>query len=345
MAISLKAPCAVLVVLRAFAVGDDILTCTSASSCGAWKDVVDGSATINVQEGNKAEDVQYYRIDVKCEKSGTSFSKLRRFREFVKLRNDLDLNDDNLPWPRIKLPPFPPKLVLNSIVQKLWPQTLEDRRAQLQAWLRAVVTHENSMGKWADELFAFLDPKETASASSSGIVMPPNANKICWTLTWPVTSDKHYFGIDVDNGSDMPNRVWRRYSDFHALNETLGRLGGKDEDFKVAFPGKLYWNNIISIGKWDGKLEERRRSLEVWLRQVKLHPNSASGGAWIEELNKFLDPTETEKLEKDCALKETAEATYTELEKLYSQMKDKIDELTKEKVDEPTELAPQSEEL
>lgn len=328
----------VLLSLCAFAIGDDFASCTSGSSCTAWKDLIDGPVEIDIQDGTKADDVQYYRIDVTYGKSRATFSKLRRYSEFVDLRKRLGL-DDAAEDVFKDTAPFPPKLVLNSIVQAMWPETLNERRVQLDVWLQAVLEHENSKVTWADALFDFLDPKESVSAALSGIRMPPDANKMCKALTWPVTSDKHYFGIDFDNGSDKPVRVWRRYSDFAALNETLGT-----QDFDAIFPEKLYWNSVIPM--WEKKLEQRRRGLEAWLRQVKLHENSAEGGIWAEELKKFLDPEDTEKLQIDCDLNSRIDATMAELTKVYAQAKDKFDELTKEQiVEEPTESTQETQEL
>jgi hypothetical protein len=325
MAMGLRVAPTAFIVLLAFAVEDDYMACTSGSSCAAWKALVEGPAKIVIQDEEHGEDVQYYRMDVIHADGVTYFSKLRRYSEFVNLRKSLGLGDGDGAAAR-DVAPFPPKLYLNAIAQKLWPSTMEDRRAQLEVWLQKVIAHENSTGPWADYLFAFLDPKHSAATFSSGISMPPDANKICRTLTWPVTNDKHYFGIDVNNGGEKPDRVWRRFSDFHALNETLSTLKEDDIEALGAFPEKLYWNHLIPV--WESKLEERRRGLEAWLQKAKLHPNSALGGLWADELNKFLDPAGTEKLEEDCYLEKMGQTTYTELEKLYSNVKDKIDELS-----------------
>lgn len=325
MAMGLRVALTVYMVLFAFAAENDYTTCSSGSSCTAWKALVESPAKIFIQDGKHSKDVKYYRIDVIDADGVTHFSKFRRFSEFVNLRKSLGLGDDDGAAAK-DAAPFPPKLYLNTISQKLWPSTMEDRRAQLEMWLQKVIAHENSTGPWADYLFAFLDPKHLAATFSSGISMPPDANKICRTLTWPVTNDKHYFGIYVNNGGENPDRVWRRYSDFHALNETLSKLREDDIEALGAFPEKLYWNHLIPV--WEGKLEERRRGLEAWLQKVKLHPNSAVGGLWADALNKFLDPASTEKLEKDCYLEKVGQATRSELKKLYSNMKAQMGELS-----------------
>jgi hypothetical protein len=326
-------------VLVALATGDDYTSCTSGSSCPGWTSLVAGPAQIVIQEEKKGEGGQYYRIDVIHADKVNYFSKLRRYSEFVSLRTTLGLGEKDTE----DVAKFPPKLVFNAVAKFFNPAVMEERRAGLQEWLQKAMEDERSKGPWADALFDFLDPLQSAAVLKSGISMPVDANKICRTLTWPVTSDKHYFGIDVDKGGETPERVWRRYSDFHALNATLGELKEDDIEALGAFPEKLFWNHVVPV--WEGKLEKRRRQLEAWLQKLKIHENSAPEGVWAPAVITFLDPAETEKLDKDCYFDKVGPTAYEELKKFYGNIKEKVDDLgAKMKGTGETQEGPESEE-
>lgn len=72
--------------------------------------------------------VTSFSVEVTPAQGSASWSVMRRYTDFVRLRNDLGLAEDSLP-------PFPPKLLM----LRCRPERLEARRTGLEAWLLAVL--------------------------------------------------------------------------------------------------------------------------------------------------------------------------------------------------------------
>jgi hypothetical protein len=313
--------------LVAAVAGDfDFTSCEKGSTCPAWISLLaNPSKTITIEDKVKGANAEYYRIHVTGQvttgvgyghEAPASVFKFRRYSEFDALKTKLgpDAPGD-----------FPEKLYFNSIVSWLAPDKMDSRRTGLETWFKAVLNHEVSYSDaWADELFLFLDPKSSTTAAKAGIVMLPDANKIC-------NEDIHYFGIDVGTG-EAKVRVWRRYRDFYAFYEELATLGlAVDSPVQATFPPKIFWNKFIKM--WESKLEERRRGLESWLQEVKMLDGSAPGGVYAEALGKFLDPEHNKKkIGWDCLTEETAQIAYSKIAELYNQTKSMASELYEEYV-------------
>lgn len=89
-----------------------------------------------------------------------------------------------------------------------------------------------------------------------------------------------FFGIDVTSeDGGVRWRVMRRYNDFHALCNTLGRVSRN-------FPGAPFPKKLL-FGCTGHRLEERRSALELWLRRAIESPHSAN--AWLRPLRDFLE--------------------------------------------------------
>lgn len=88
--------------------------------------------------------------------------------------------------------------------------------------------------------------------------------------------DVHYFAVDVlPEGGGGPWRVMRRYNDFNAFHDKIGKPSFPD----APFPGK----HLFGIGL---KIDDRRRGLEAWLQRIIQNPSSR--GPWAIALNNFL---------------------------------------------------------
>jgi len=89
-----------------------------------------------------------------------------------------------------------------------------------------------------------------------------------------------FFGVDVTpEQGGAPWRVMRRYNDFHSLLQRLGRAA-------MTFPGAPFPHKQFFTCTGH-RLEERRSSLELWLRRAIESPHSA--GPWLRSLRDFLE--------------------------------------------------------
>jgi hypothetical protein len=319
----LQATLVFAIALPMFVIGDSITTCESGESCEAWKALFDGSLKTSVKEHVNGHDAQYYRIEVDPGNGEKPWSVFRRYSDVDSMRERLG---DGVVDLRYITAPFPPKLYANWFYETFAPEKFEERRKQLDVWLQQVTKHPDCKGKWADEMFKFLDPKSVKSIKTSGIDMPPDANRICG-------GKHHYLGIDVASG-EATARVWRRYSEFADLEKKItSRCDHPGCAINAPFPPKLIWNSFIKI--FEGHLQERRRGLLAWLQELKVHPYSNDDGLWAEELKTFLDPeANQEKLKVDCAWEEKV----ADLTAWYNKAKDKLVETVEAmtKTDEAT---------
>eukprot|EP00930_Biecheleria_cincta_P072833 TRINITY_DN60178_c0_g1_i1.p1 TRINITY_DN60178_c0_g1~~TRINITY_DN60178_c0_g1_i1.p1 ORF type:complete len:308 (+),score=31.45 TRINITY_DN60178_c0_g1_i1:221-1144(+) len=87
-----------------------------------------------------------------------------------------------------------------------------------------------------------------------------------------------FFAIDMTMYSGEIWRIFRRYNEFHDLNERLA----KPSHPGAPFPGKTF---MACTGR---KLDERRQWLELWLQRTIERPES-NGPAWLASLKQFLE--------------------------------------------------------
>lgn len=287
-------------------IGDGFAACDSGESCEAWTALFDGSLKTSIKDHVKGAQAQYYRIDVVPGNDEHPWSTFRRYSDFDKLRTSLNAMDLEAP--------FPEKFYVNWFYETFAPDKFAERRGQLELWLQELLQRPDCKGPWADALFKFLDPKAAIALRKSGIVMRPDANKICGGV-------HHYFGIDTTESE--ADRVWRRYSEFTKFQSTL-TSADKEAVINAPFPPKLLWNQFVSVP--ESVLQERRRGLEAWLQEVKLHPNSDGDGPWAKELQSFMDPSANQdKMEENCAFEKKVEAVAA----WYDKAKKKLVEMTK----------------
>jgi len=91
-----------------------------------------------------------------------------------------------------------------------------------------------------------------------------------------------FYAVDVTpEGPEAQWRVFRRYNDFHDLQQSLTCLSPGLSFPGAPFPSKSWFKCAGTA------LEVRRRALELWLRRVVEHPNSR--GTWGGELRQFFE--------------------------------------------------------